>query len=175
MSDSEGADRSESEQAYPRVMGHIGLVVGDIEDAFEWYREVLGFTPVMEPDTVETGVGHFGALALDCIGEDVGEYRIAHMATGNHVGVELFEFEGYEEYEEDITAPGLSHFCLQDPNVEATAERIVEAGGEWVTSKVWDIFPEKPEYEMCYVTDPWGNVIELHSRGYEHMHANMVD
>jgi hypothetical protein len=42
-------------------------------------------------------------------------------------------------------------------------------------SDVWDIFPEYPEYKMCYCADPWGNVVELHSRGYEHMHANLAE
>lgn len=164
---------SHSEQAYPRVLGHIGLAVSDIDEAFEWYRDVMGFTPVMEPETVEAGVGHFGRLAQDATGEDFGEMQIAHMATGNHVGFELFEFEGVEHNDPDPTAAGLSHFCLQDPNVEQTVERIVEHGGEQLSSKVWDIFPDTPEYRMCYCADPWGNILELHSRGYEHMHCNM--
>lgn len=164
---------SDSEQTYPRVMGHIGLAVSDIDEAFEWYHDVLGFTPVMEPDTVEAGSGHFGTLAQDAVGEDFGEMQIAHMATGNHVGVELFEFESAEKNDPDPTTAGLSHFCVQDPNVEATAERIVENGGEQLTSKVWNIFPDTQEYQMAYCADPWGNIVELHSRGYEHMHSNM--
>ena len=78
-------------QAYPRVLGHISLTVEDIDEAFEWYQDVLGFTPVMEPDTVVAGEGHFGKLAADAVGYDFGEMQIAHLATGNHVGVELFE------------------------------------------------------------------------------------
>ena len=46
-------------QAYPRVLGHIGLTVEDIDAAYKWYRDVLGFTPVMEPDTVTPEDGHF--------------------------------------------------------------------------------------------------------------------
>ena len=164
---------SGTEQPYPRTMGHIGLAVSDIDEAFEWYQETLGLTPVMEPDTVESGVGHFGKLAQDAVGKDFGEMKIAHMATGNHVGLELFEFEGVEQNDPDPTSAGLTHLCLQDPNVEATADRIKEHGGEQLSSKVWDIFPDTPEYQMCYCADPWGNIVELHSRGYEHMHCNM--
>lgn len=162
-----------TEQEYPRVMGHIGVVVADIDAAFEWYRDVMGFTPVLEPDEVTAGDGHFGQLAADAVGSDFGEMRIAHLATGNHVGFELFEFSGVEENEPVPTQAGLTHFCLQDPNVEATVEKIVDNGGERLSSKVWDIFPDEPEYQMCYCADPWGNVLELHSRGYEHMHCNM--
>jgi len=92
----------------------------------------LGLTPVMEPDTVEAGVGHFGKLAQDAVGQDFGEMKIAHLATGNHVGLELFEFEGVERNDPDPTSAGLSHFCVQDPNVQATADRIEEHGGlQW--------------------------------------------
>jgi catechol 2,3-dioxygenase-like lactoylglutathione lyase family enzyme len=165
---------SESEQTYPRVLGHIGVVVSDIDEAFEWYQDVLGFTPVMEPDTVEAGVEHFGKLAQDAVGHDFGEMKIAHLATGNHVGFELFEFDGVEKNDEEATSAGITHFCVQDPNIEEAVDRIVENGGERLSSKVWDIFPDHPEYQMCYCADPWGNIVEIHSRGYEHMHANLV-
>lgn len=165
---------SESERTYPRVMGHIGVVVSDVDEAFVWYQEVLGFTPVMEPDTVEAGVGHFGNLAMDAVGEDFGEMRIAHLATGDHVGFEIFEFADVGKNPQETLAPGITHFCVQDPNVEEAVERIVENGGEMLSSKIWKIFPDTPEYLMCYCADPWGNIVELHSRGYEHMHSNMA-
>ena len=161
-------------ETYPRVMGHIGMAVGDIEAAFEWYRDVLGFTPVMEPDTVVAGEEHFGKLAEDAVGEDFGEMKIAHMATGNHVGFELFEFEGVDDTEPDALQSGITHLCVQDPNIEEAVEEIVDNGGEQLSSKIWDIFPDQPDYQMCYCADPWGNIVEIHSRGYEHMHANLV-
>lgn len=162
-----------STQSYPRVLGHIGLTVDDIDEAFAWYRDVLGFTPVMEPDAVIAGDGHFGELAADAVGYDFGEMKIAHLATGNHVGVELFEFESTAgKNDPEPAEPGLFHLCVQDPNIEAMVETIVETGGEQL-SEVWDIFPDHPEYRMCYCADPWGNIVEVHSRGYEHMHCNM--
>jgi catechol-2,3-dioxygenase len=47
---------SDGVQPYPRTMGHIGLVVSNINEGFERYQDVLGLTPVMVPDTVESGV-----------------------------------------------------------------------------------------------------------------------
>lgn len=163
-----------SSEPYPRVLGHIGIAVDDIDAAFEWYRDVLGFTPVMEPDEVTAGDGHFGKLAEDAVGHDFGTMYIAHLATGNHVGVELFEFEGTEgKTETNPVEPGISHLCVQDPNIHELAETIEETGGEILSSHVWDIFPDTPEYNMVYCEDPWGNIVEVHSRGYEHMHCNM--
>jgi catechol 2,3-dioxygenase-like lactoylglutathione lyase family enzyme len=162
-------------QAYPRVLGHIGLTVDEIDAAYEWYRDVLGFTPVMEPDTVTPDDGHFYNLAADAVGFEFDEMQIAHMATGNHVGFELFEFEPTEGTNDpDPADPGLFHLCVQDPNIEELVEEIVGTGGEQL-SDVWTIFPEYPEYKMCYCTDPWGNIVEVHSRGYEHMHANLAE
>jgi len=162
-------------QAYPRVLGHIGLTVEDIHGAFEWYRDVLGLTPVMEPDLIEAGDGHFGKLAEDAVGYDFGELWLAHLATGNHVGVELFELEDTAgETETDPADPGLFHLCVQDPNIEEMVETIAETGGEQLSDKIWRIFPDEPEYKMCYCADPWGNTVEVHSRGYEHMHCNLV-
>jgi catechol 2,3-dioxygenase-like lactoylglutathione lyase family enzyme len=164
---------SESKQAYPHVMGHIGVVVSNIDEAFAWYRDILGFTPVMEPDTVEAGGSHFGDLAQDAVGEDFGEMQIAHLATGNHVGFELFEFDGVEKNDQKAMTAGITHFCVQDPNIEEMVNRIVNSGGDQLSSKIWNIYPDRPEYQMCYCTDPWGNIVELHSRGYEHMHCNI--
>ena len=141
-------------QAYPRVLGHIGLTVEDIDAAYEWYRDVLGFTPVMVPDTVTPEDGHFYNLAADAVG---------------------FEFEDTEGANDpDPADPGLFHLCVQDPNIEELVGEIVETGGEQL-SDVWTIFPEYPEYKMCYCVDPWGNIVEVHSRGYEHMHANLAE
>jgi hypothetical protein len=62
--------------------------------------------------------------------------EISHRAPFNRdrIGVELFEFKGQENPEDNFEywKTGVFHFCLQDPNVEELAERIVAAGGKSV-------------------------------------------
>lgn len=158
---------------YPRVLGHIGLTVQDIDAAFEWYQDVLGFTPVVEPQKIVANDGRYGKLSVDALGYDYGEMYVAHMATGNHVGLELFEFETTSgDNEPDPATPGLFHLCVQDPNVDELAETIVENDGEQL-SDIWELHGDHPEYQMCYCADPWGNIVEIHSRGYEHMKSNL--
>jgi catechol 2,3-dioxygenase-like lactoylglutathione lyase family enzyme len=158
---------------YPRVLGHIGLTVQDIDTAFEWYQDVLGFTPVVEPQKVIANEGRYGKLSADAIGYDYGEMYVAHLATGNHVGIEMFEFEETSKVNDPTPAdPGLFHLCVQDPNVKELAETIIKNDGEQI-SDIWELHPDYPEYQMCYCADPWGNIVEIHSRGYEHMKSNL--
>lgn len=162
-----------SEKAYPRSLNHVGMTVSDIDEAIEWYESVLGFTHVMGPEKVDENEGHFGDLLADGTG-GFGWMKLAHMATGNQVGIELFEYPDTEgTTENDMTIPGLNHICVQDPNIEALANEIVETGGRQVKD-IWRIFPDK-EYKMTYCEDPFGNYIEIHTHGYEHGHSNIPE
>ena len=55
-------------------------------------------------------------------------FRIVHLSTGDRIGVELFQFENqtnpdnnFEYWKTDVF-----HFCVQDPNLEELAEKIME-------------------------------------------------
>ncbi|RQG93572.1 VOC family protein [Natrarchaeobius chitinivorans] len=159
-------------EPYPRSLGHIGITVDDIDAGVEWYEDVLGFTHVMGPEKVHANEGHFGKLVAD--GMSGFEWmKIAHMATGNHVGVELFEYDTTDgESDPDVMQPGLNHICVQDPNIEALATKIDETGGNQIKD-IWNVYPDE-EYKMTYCEDPFGNYIEIHTHGYEHGHANMT-
>jgi hypothetical protein len=58
--------------------------------------------------------------------------RIAHLATADRIGFELFEFEGHKAPEDNLNfrqhAP--FHFAIQDPNLEDLLAKIVAAGGK---------------------------------------------
>ena len=55
-----------------------------------------------------------------------GSFRIAHLSTGDRIGVELFQFTNQQNPENNFEywKTGIFHFCVQDPNVEELAERI---------------------------------------------------
>lgn len=57
---------------------------------------------------------------------------MAHLPTADPIGVELFEFKNQENPDNNFGywATGIFHFCVQDPNVEELAEKIVAAGGK---------------------------------------------
>jgi catechol 2,3-dioxygenase-like lactoylglutathione lyase family enzyme len=143
---------------------HVGLTVPDLDRAVAWYRDVLGFEPLVQPVSVRAGEGHAGTVAADVLGADFGTFRQAHLAGANGVAIELFEFEGPQR------RPGLSHFCVVAPDVAQTAGRIATSGGRR-SSRVWEIFRGDP-YLACYCEDPFGTIVELYSHSHERTYAN---
>ncbi|MEM8809679.1 MAG: VOC family protein [Cyanobacteria bacterium P01_G01_bin.38] len=154
---------------YPRTINHIGLTVSDLDKAINWYQEILGYRLILGPLDILPDDTHFGQLAKDLLGDRLCHGRFAHLATGNQVGLELFEFgdpeAGPRSGEMEYWKNGYFHICITDPDIEGLAKRIVASGGKQ-RSQVWEIFPGSERY-LVYTEDPWGNVIEIYSHSYE--------
>lgn len=73
---------------YPRSLSHIGLSVTDLEAAVELYTEVLGWYVIMEPTTIREEDSAIGIMCTDVFGLGWTSLRIAHLATGDRLGVE---------------------------------------------------------------------------------------
>lgn len=157
----------DGEPAVP-AMNHIGISVLDLDEALRWYQETLGFTLLTPPVEMSTDSPDLGQALADMLGRRVKRFRMAHLNTGNSVGLQVFEFiDPPAERPDDDTAfwrTGFFHICLTHPKIEAMADRIVEHGG--TSSRVYREIPGKP-YAAVYCADPWGNVIEINSHGYE--------
>lgn len=160
---------------YPHVIAHVGLTVPDIEAAVKWYTEVLGFTILMPPVPSVVGEGHFGNLGSDIYGPNFKSNLMAMLTSGNGVGLELFEFTepstqkcAAQEY--GPWRPGYFHFAVVDPDVEGLVQNVIKNGGQRI-SKAWDIYPGQFPYQLCYVQDPWGNVIEIFSHSNDSVMA----
>lgn len=160
---------------HPRSIAHVGVTVPDIEEAIEWYRDVLGWTLLTEPRTVDgtDGVGgpdnYEERRAKDVLGE-FDQMTVATLVTGNQVGIELFEFtpsDGAAAVDQDRT--GFFHLCVVDPDVEGLAETIDERGGNH-HAEVWRLHEDLAEYKLTYCRDPYGNRIEIFSHNQEQMY-----
>ncbi|MBY6066982.1 lactoylglutathione lyase family protein [Leisingera aquaemixtae] len=152
----------------PRSFSHIGLSVPDLEAAVKFYSEVMGFYVIMDPTEVVEDDSDIGRMCTDVFGAGWSRLRIAHLSTADRVGIELFEFDGnYAPSDNlDYRRHGVFHFCVQDPDVEGLAQKIVAAGGKQ-RMPVREYFPGEKPYRMVYVEDPFGNVFEIYSHGYE--------
>ncbi len=152
----------------PRSFSHIGLSVPDLERAVEFYTEVLGLYMIMEPTEVVEDDSPIGVMCTDVFGAGWGSLRIAHFATADRVGIEIFEFPGNYAPENNLEHKrhGTFHFCVQDPDVEGLVEKIVAAGGKQ-RMPVREYYPGEKPYRMCYVEDPFGIVFEVYSHSYE--------
>lgn len=153
---------------YPRAFSHIGLSVPNIEKAVKFYSDVMGWYLLMEPTQIDKDDTDIGIMCNDVFGDDWTSFKIAHFATSNGVGIEIFEFPNNEPTEKEFKywKTGVFHYCVIDPNLEELVEKIVAHGGKQRMPVRHYYKGEKP-YRMCYVEDPFGIVFEVYSHSYE--------
>ena len=151
-----------------RTFSHIGLSVPDLDAAVAFYSEVLGFYVIMPPTDVSEDESAIGEMCTDVFGSDWGKFRIAHLATGDRIGIELFEFADARSPDANLAhrRHGTFHFCIQDPDIEGLTEKIVAAGGKQ-RMPIRKYYPGEKPYRMVYVEDPFGIVFEIYSHSYE--------
>jgi len=162
-------EKAVKEQVFPRTFSHIGITVPDLDKAVKFYTEVMGFYVIMPPTEVkEENETAIGKMCIDVFGKDWSTFRIAHLSTGDRIGIELFEFKQSKDLKPKFEPfrTGLFHFSVQDPDVEGLVEKIVAAGGKQ-RMPIREYYPEEKPYRMCYVEDPFGNVFEIYSHSYE--------
>lgn len=152
----------------PRTFSHIGLSVPDIDAAVKFYTEVFGFYTIMAPTEITEDDTPIGRMCTDVFGPGWTNLRIAHLATSDRIGFELFEFDGSRAPDENLPfrQHGTFHFAIQDPDVEGLVEKIVAAGGKQ-RMPIREYFPGEKPYRMVYVEDPFGIVFEIYSHSYE--------
>ena len=153
---------------YPRTFSHIGISVPDLEAAVKFYAEVLGWYVIMEPTTITEDDSDIGQMCTDVFGANWKSFRIAHLSTGDRVGIELFEFPDNQRPDNNLEywKTGTFHFCIQDPDVEGLVEKIKAHGGKQ-RMPIRHYYPGEKPYRMVYVEDPFGNVFEIYSHSYE--------
>jgi lactoylglutathione lyase family protein len=153
---------------YPRSFSHIGLSVTDLEAAVKFYTEVMGWYVIMQPTTIHEDATPVGVMCTDVFGKGWKSLKIAHLSTGDRVGIEIFEFLNATKPENNFEywKTSIFHFCVQDPDLEGLAARIVAAGGKQ-RMPVREYFPGEKPYRMVYMEDPFGNIIEIYSHSYE--------
>ena len=153
---------------YPRTFSHIGISVTDLEAAVKFYAEVLGWYVIMEPTTITEDDSDIGQMCTDVFGANWKSFRIAHLSTGDRVGIELFEFPDNQRPDNNLEywKTGTFHFCVQDPDVEGLVEKIKAHGGKQ-RMPIRHYYPGEKPYRMVYVEDPFGNVFEIYSHSYE--------
>jgi lactoylglutathione lyase family protein len=159
---------------YPRTFSHIGISVPDIEGAVKFYTQVLGWYLIMQPTEIKQDNSAIGDMCTDVFGENWQSFKIAHLSTGDRIGVELFQFKNQTTPENNFEywKTGVFHFCVQDPDVEGLAQKIVDAGGKRRMVKPRFYYPGEKPYRMIYMEDPFGNILEIYSHSYELHYAS---
>ena len=155
-------------KTYPKTFSHIGVSVPDLKAAVTFYEKVMGWYTIMQPtDVFEESETAIGKMCIDVFGKGWNSFRIAHMSTGDKIGVELFEFKNNEKPKEfDFWKTGTFHFCIQDPEIETLVEKIIEHGGKQ-RMPIREYYPGEKPFKMVYVEDPFGVVFEIYTHSYE--------
>ena len=156
-------------------MSHVGIMVGDMTQAVEFYTKALGLEIVMDNSPVveerETAIGR---MCIAVFGEGFKGFNIAHLVTDDGIGIELFEMKDREErHPVDFNRIGIFHFCLQSDDFEGVIERVEQYGGK-ARMEIMRYHPEnddKPN-KMVYLEDPFGNLFELYSHTYKETYSS---
>lgn len=152
-------------------LAHVGITVEDLDEAIEWYCEILGLELLSGPVEVSSSDKRIGAQVLDVFGRSV-RFRQAHLLLADGAALELFEFIDPPVESGDERSPfwkvGVSHICLHRRDIDEVVERVAQSQGRVRNSRVWEVIPGEP-YRMCFCEDPSGNIVEL----YSHKHSEV--
>ncbi|WP_258359805.1 VOC family protein [Moorella sulfitireducens] len=154
---------------YPIVFSHIGISVPDIEKAIEFYKEVFGWYHLAGPWTIKRDGGPSSNFCDTVYGENWTGFKLAHMSTGDRIGIELLEFEGsYPAKEWEFKKHGVFHFGITVPSYEEFLKKLEAYGGKQ-RSLVNKRDVRGTIYAAVYAEDPFGNIFEIYTHSYEVM------
>lgn len=128
---------------------HVGLSVPDLEAAAAWYGAALGLTAA--PVFAVPGTDLRGVMLLHASGYRVELLHRPSARPGPAASSPL----------EAAATLGYGHLCLCVDDVDAEYARLVRAGAG---ATVPPCPAPRPGARMAFVTDPYGNLIELLDR-----------
>jgi catechol 2,3-dioxygenase-like lactoylglutathione lyase family enzyme len=146
-------------------INHVGITVGDIDKAVDFYLTVFGLELLAGPMHCDTSTAGAQRRA-DVFGARWGAMKLAHLSTGNGGGIELFQFvlPPVESPTENFAywRIGPHHVAFTVTDFNDTLRRLLDEGGKQRTA-VYDVHGGA---NICYCEDPWGNVVEIVSKSY---------
>jgi catechol 2,3-dioxygenase-like lactoylglutathione lyase family enzyme len=156
-------------------MSHVGIMVGDMDKAVEFYTKALGLNIIMGKSKVEEErESAIGRMCIAVFGEGFKGFNIAHLTTTDGIGFELFEMKEREErHVVDFSKIGIFHFSLETDDFENVIEKTKEFGGK-VRMDIMRYHPEddSKQQKMVYLEDPFGNLFELYSHSYAETYSS---
>lgn len=134
---------------------HPGIVVPDLEQAIEFYTELLGYELVSksswssDDDGFNQVVGLEGSAASFC------------MLRGKNAYLEIFEYSsppGDQPVQPSYAnEPGIRHLSFEVEDVETLLDRCAALGG----SRINDPYLVPGRAAAAYCRDPFGNLLEF--------------
>lgn len=156
------------------AINHIGIHVGDINKAIEFYKEAMGWWHIAGPFECRndgTSKWAFTNSIYENEGNTWESFQLAHMTTANGVGIELLQFENAYDPEKhlEFKRRGIFHFAITVRDIDSFLEKFVALGGKLYSDRSDRPVSDKNTITTIFVEDPFGNVFEVHSHSYEYM------
>lgn len=148
-----------------RAIDHIGITVPDIESASQFLEEALGATAIYD-NVIPSDPPQQGAETEQKLGLAKGT-AIVHMRMmriGDGASIELFEMKVPGKRQRNIIPSdiGLQHFAVYTEDIDATAKKFEQAGGQLLTGPNEMLGREGGEgNQFLYAITPWGSFVEL--------------
>ena len=156
-----------------RAVDHVAVTVPDLEQAIDFFTEVVGGEHVYT-------TGEFADDAGDWMYTNINVHprsrlRIGMVRLGAHTNLELMEYRAPDQEKDhprnsDI---GASHLCFYVDDVDAAVEYFQGIEGVRVLGAPTDVGEGQPNHgaRFVYVITPWGYQLELisvpHGMAYE--------
>jgi extradiol dioxygenase family protein len=124
-------------RAMGRYIAHVAVPCRDLDEAEQWYSEVVGAQPVRKlHDRVTFSVG--GVLQLECHLEG---YKIEVNASAypRHVGLTMLDKADFDRLRNHVEARGIEFLVKPSRRFENTSH----------------------EHEIFMIVDPSGNVVQF--------------
>jgi len=128
------------------LLDHVGIDVHDLDASIAFYCRALDLEKTYEFDLEELGI------------------RGVFLANAAGWTIELFKREGATPHgrppDPNVAHDmlGIGHFCLRTGDIRAAFDQLLAAGA---TSRLDPMQSPHPEFDVAYVSDPEGNLIEL--------------
>jgi catechol 2,3-dioxygenase-like lactoylglutathione lyase family enzyme len=130
---------------------HVAISVPDLDAARDWYAGAFGLAA--GPVVAIGGAGVTGTVLRHASGFRI-ELLHRPEATAGPI-----ETGGPDEATLTL---GYGHLCWRSDDVTADHDRLVAAGA--VSRIAPRPSPQRPGATICFLTDPWGNLLEILDR-----------
>tara|TARA_Y100000588_G_scaffold131208_1_gene143800 strand:+ start:3790 stop:4224 length:435 start_codon:yes stop_codon:yes gene_type:complete len=134
---------------------HTGIVVEDLEKAFDFYRDTLGFK-------VEKLMDEKGPFIETILGLNDLLVTTVKMSAPDGNLIELLYFKTHKDYAKNIKRRvfdfGISHISLTVENLDSNYHRMKLAGARFLSAPKKNV---EGTAKVVFCLDPFGNILEL--------------
>ena len=154
-----------------RGLDHFGLTVPDMEQAVDFFCDVLGCQELYQLGTFKVDEGDWMTQHINVHPRaEITNLRMVRLGSG--ANLELFEYESPDKRQElpRNSDNGGHHFCFYVDDIFVAVDYLKSHGVQILGEPSLNSGAEAGEY-WCYFLSPWGAQFELASypagRGYE--------